>query len=644
MQSKAETFETSMSRGRTRQAATALVAALVSCSVPAQPPARHEHGLEEAWEMAGRDPERARRQLDTLHARVVAGGSLELRLAVDEARCRLLSDSDAAEARRVADAGAASALATTTHSGPSTRVVLLRLRACAAGAAMDLGHQVAGSAELETVIAEARKTMPDLRAALAIALLERGLHLSRAGELLLGQEDLLAACDHFKALSLPRDLELCLGHLANHYKRVGDTDEALRLLNGLLLGARAREATFDAAVYVNGLAQVHHQRGDWFRAMETFRIALDMATRLGDRIGQAYADHGIAHTLLRLGRASDALVHARSELSILSDGSDPVQATRAAVLLVQVLNAAGRVEEALREVRHVDAEVEALNDDSLRSEWLRVRADVQARAGHWRDAHASLTAWQEFELRQHQQQLSQQSARLRMQFNREKDAAELHALREVNEQEKRLVRIQALTLTLIAALLGIAFAFGIHKIRQARRLHRLAMLDELTGLPNRRAALARLDEELRLARRLGRTLSILMVDVDHFKRINDAHGHPVGDEVLRHVARTLGLSLRSRDHLGRIGGEEFLVVLPDTSVDHTRGIAERMREAIAHTPCPSPSGPIDVTISVGVATADATEELPAMLIERADAALYCAKRLGRNLISMAAPPGAPAAA
>lgn len=619
---------------RARWAVATAVAALLG-SAFAQPAA-----LVEAQELAGRDPDRARQKLDALRERAVADGLLDLRLAVDEAQCRLLSDSDAAQARRVADAGAAAARAAGDPSGETTRLALLRLRACAAGVALDLGQQDAGSIELEAVIEQARRSLPALRPALAMATLERGLHRSRVGELLLGQDDLLAACADLRALGLARDLELCLGHLANHYKRVGDTDEALRLLTGLLDGARSRGATFDAAIYVNGLAQVHHQRREWAQALEMFHSARAMASAINDRSGQAYAEHGIGHTLLRLDRPGEALAHAQSELDLLGDGSDPVQSARASVLKAWALTAVGRVEEALHELDGIDAAVDAAKDDSLRAEWLRARADAQTRAGHWREAYASLTAFREFEARQHQQQLSQQSARLRMQFNREKDAAELKALRAVNEQGQRLVRIQALTLVLIAALLGIAFAFGVHKIRQARRLHRLAMLDELTGLPNRRAALARLDDELRLARRLGRTLSVLMVDVDHFKHINDTHGHAVGDDVLRHLARTLGATLRARDHLGRLGGEEFLVVLPDTSVGHTERIAERMREAIADTPCPTSAGPIDVTISVGVATAQAPDELPATLVERADEALYRAKRLGRNLVAMADPSGA----
>lgn len=640
MQFKRARPATSQSGRRAPCGAAAALAVVLCCPAVAQPPAPHERALDEARELAGRDPDRARQQLDTLRDRALAAGWLALRLAADEAQCRLLSDSDARQARRVAEAGTAAALAADGGLDAPAQLALLRLRACAAGVALDLGQQDAGSIELETVIQEAQRSLPRLRAALAMATLERGLHRSRSGELLLGQEDLLGACAQLRALALPRDLELCLGHLANHYKRVGDTDEALRLLTGLLEGARARGATFDAGIYVNGLAQVHHQRREWAKALEMFHSARAMAAAMSDRSGQAYAEHGIGHTLLRLNRPGEVLVHVQSELDLLSDGSDPVQAARATVLKVQALTAVGRVQEALHELATIDAAIAALKDDSLHVEWLRTRAETQTRAGQWREAYASLTAWHEIEADQHRQQLSKQSARLRMQFNRERDAAELQTLREVNEQGKRLVRIQALTLVLIAALLGIAFAFGVHKIRQARRLHRLAMLDELTGLPNRRAALARLDVELQLARKLGQTLSVLMVDVDHFKRINDTHGHPVGDEVLRHVARTLGLTLRARDHLGRLGGEEFLAVLPDTSMGHTTGIAERMREAIANTPCPSSVGSIDVTVSVGVATAQTLQEPPATLVERADAALYRAKRQGRNLVSIAEPSGA----
>jgi len=141
--------------------------------------------------------------------------------------------------------------------------------------------------------------------------------------------------------------------------------------------------------------------------------------------------------------------------------------------------------------------------------------------------------------------------------------------------------------------------------------------------------------ELERARRHAQPLSVLMVDADHFKAINDTHGHAAGDQVLRHLAALLTKALRAGDWVGRLGGEEFLAVLPDASLEHTRSIAERMREAIAAAPCTTPKGVLAITVSIGAASHRADGETSAALLQRADAALYTAKTEGRNRVSVA---------
>ncbi|MCK6425786.1 MAG: GGDEF domain-containing protein [Burkholderiaceae bacterium] len=232
----------------------------------------------------------------------------------------------------------------------------------------------------------------------------------------------------------------------------------------------------------------------------------------------------------------------------------------------------------------------------------------------------------------HRQQLSEQSARLRLQFNRDRDTQELGNLRALNEQGQRLRRTQALALGLFVLLLAVAVALVIRKVRQARRLNALASTDELTGLTNRRALLAFAGQALAQARAAQQPLGIVMTDVDHFKRINDTHGHAVGDEVLRHVAGVLGASLRAQDRLGRVGGEEFVGVLPRAGLAAARAVGERMRAAVESTPALSATaGRLPFTVSVGVAVSTGGESLEA-LIARADAALYRAKREGRNRV------------
>jgi diguanylate cyclase (GGDEF)-like protein len=180
------------------------------------------------------------------------------------------------------------------------------------------------------------------------------------------------------------------------------------------------------------------------------------------------------------------------------------------------------------------------------------------------------------------------------------------------------------------------------------RTRQLALVDELTGLANRRALDGILPEEVARALRHGRPLAIMMADVDHFKKINDTHGHPAGDEVLRQMAQLLRQRLRSIDKGVRYGGEELLVVLPETDVAEARQVAERFRRSVEEhvfmvdPEDDEPPFPVRLTASVGVAGLPECADGLDRLIEVADRALYDAKRQGRNRVVVA--PAAPRAA
>jgi diguanylate cyclase (GGDEF)-like protein len=170
-----------------------------------------------------------------------------------------------------------------------------------------------------------------------------------------------------------------------------------------------------------------------------------------------------------------------------------------------------------------------------------------------------------------------------------------------------------------------------------RRLQKAALLDPLTGIPNRRYAMDRIQQEWSAAERGARPLACMLIDVDHFKRINDTHGHDVGDLVLERVADTLKHSARTQDVICRIGGEEFLVVCPDTDASAASQCAERLRQAISAMRIALGSTTLTLTISVGVAAMDAGMSTPDSMIKASDQAVYAAKQAGRNRICVYRP-------
>jgi diguanylate cyclase (GGDEF)-like protein len=170
------------------------------------------------------------------------------------------------------------------------------------------------------------------------------------------------------------------------------------------------------------------------------------------------------------------------------------------------------------------------------------------------------------------------------------------------------------------------------------RLQAIADTDSLTGLSNRRHFLAVAGEAIGSAQEFGATLSLLMVDIDHFKRINDTYGHAAGDQALRLLGATLKESTRRDDCVGRLGGEEFAILLPGASAEVAQDIAERIcRHATTLVILDGRGQRFGFTVSIGLACLAPSDAKPEDLLARADAALYRAKRGGRNRVEAELP-------
>jgi diguanylate cyclase (GGDEF)-like protein/PAS domain S-box-containing protein len=175
------------------------------------------------------------------------------------------------------------------------------------------------------------------------------------------------------------------------------------------------------------------------------------------------------------------------------------------------------------------------------------------------------------------------------------------------------------------------------RTQRTQQLEKLVLTDALTGLATRRHFIAASEREIAACRRGGGELSLLVLDVDHFKKVNDEHGHAAGDRVLVQLGATARSVLRQADLAGRIGGEEFGVLLPQTGIKGAHEIAERLRAAVAATPASADGGvPVPFTVSIGVASLEPRDESLAALMDRADQAMYLAKREGRNRVCVRA--------
>ena len=201
----------------------------------------------------------------------------------------------------------------------------------------------------------------------------------------------------------------------------------------------------------------------------------------------------------------------------------------------------------------------------------------------------------------------------------------------VNGREVGTVRLAAGDRIRVGAFVAAYVAAGDAAGRQLAELARVARQDPLTGLPNRRALDEELGRAVARAARAGTPLSAVVLDVDRFKQVNDAHGHAAGDLVLAAVAARAAAALRAGDLVARTGGEEFAVLLPGADLARAAEVAERIRGAVAGEPVSGPGWALSVTVSLGCAELGPGDDGRALLA-RADARLYEAKRSGRNCV------------
>lgn len=177
------------------------------------------------------------------------------------------------------------------------------------------------------------------------------------------------------------------------------------------------------------------------------------------------------------------------------------------------------------------------------------------------------------------------------------------------------------------------FKQNVHLERLAKKLERQSMTDDITALYNHRHILVEVEREVERANRYGRTLSAMMIDIDDFKKINDEHGHLAGDKVLQEVAEVLMQSIRKVDILGRYGGDEFLVILPETDTQMSRTVAERIQRNIRRHSFRVKESPVGVTVSIGLFSFSESQKITIeTFIDQTDQVLLQAKRMGKDRI------------
>lgn len=429
-----------------------------------------------------------------------------------------------------------------------------------------------------------------------------------------------------------------LNAIANVYsdEHVGEFDKAIGYYRQLLKADEAAGIKSGVATARFNIASALEMKGELDAALLEYRRALEIDTALNDATSIAEGQRSIGALLVKQGHAAEALPWIERAHAHFVQVDDVESVARTRLARARALRALKRPRDAIEDLVFVQRHFLTQNNPRYLAQVYEALAAAHADVGEWRLAYEASMAYREAQEKLEKSAREEQSSRLRVQFDSAKKENENNALLienahrgEALRNAERVRSLQRVTIVFGMTFLALMAAMAWQEVRKGRRMRALAMTDELTGLPNRRHILVFLERELRAAQANGTAMAVVTFDVDHFKRINDTHGHHGGDQVLRAIAEIVVQHIPGNAKMGRTGGEEFLMVLPGIQAAQAWDMAEALRAAIAAAGFGGDRDSDRVTISLGVSEGGPEDDVESLL-KRADAALYQAKRDGRD--------------
>ena len=510
----------------------------------------------------------------------------------------------------------------------------VRMRTVRALVSTNVGGIDAATVELTRVIDAIR----DRPLALGCVLRDRGWLNFRDGNPDQALDDLLRAYALLRRNASKEEAMVAAGRLSMAQFSVRDYPQALALVDETIAFFREQKAQIRLATALDRRAAILKAAGRLDEALLAATEALRIHEGIGDRVGTGLSQMRMCgveierNALKEAGRWCD-----RAELTLSqTSGMDDNDYRTLAALRGRLYLALGRSKEAVSEFDRAIAPGGAQPADDI-AELFELRSRAHAAIGNY---SAAFSDQGEFLRRMREQgtlDRIREVAQLRVQFENDQEKQKIVLLEKDKKlaEERLMSQTRTTQLVAIGGLAGLITAFFLGYALLSHRRHRaelirLAERDELTGLLNRRAIVRKAVEFLTRARESKGTLIIGLVDLDHFKSINDRFGHAVGDQLLQRFAAALRTSLHGREVFGRYGGEEFLVLFPDTTLDQARQASERLRNGLRDQRMRVDEQDVGVTLSLGLASYEAGDVLFDQIARRADIALYVAKTQGRD--------------
>lgn len=446
--------------------------------------------------------------------------------------------------------------------------------------------------------------------------------------------------DLYRQLNQRAGIGYSLESIAVAYRRMSEFDKALEYLEQSEKEYVSPDDKSRLVTLLQQKAFVYADLGQAPEARQLFHRVRQMLADLGEEQYVTSTDIDLMWIANLEGKYADTLE--------LADAIRPKLAERARKNEGLVINqslfplyegearaALGQIDQALQLFGQAETLLNQSPNPRYQLLLQRAWSIAEAKAERYEQAYQRLMQATQLQEQLNSQIKQQREALLRYQFDSDLQKSkntELLAEQQLNEKQLQAMaqaqRWQYIAIVLFVVLAIIALFYAISQILRNKRLQRLASTDELTQVANRRSILAYAKEVSAKAQQQHQPWALMIADIDHFKLCNDMYGHDAGDEVLAEVARTMQLTMRQMDRVGRSGGEEFLLVLPDTTQHQAQEIANRLRKRIEQLTF-NRYPQIHVTVSIGVTQAARHEEIRET-IARADKALYEAKNNGRN--------------
>ncbi len=605
-------------------------------------PATSPHPLEL---LVQREPAAALQQIEQRRS----NGALEpaeaafLHLLAAEAHGQL---SRGRQALTEADAGLA--LLAVEGADISLEPVPVRLQLIRAQALDLLGESSSMLAVVNRLIGELEQRQPELRTLLVEALSTRGMLLTSMNDAAGALKDLQQAY----ALAEPSDLRAAPGDissaLGNLYTIQYDSENAIIHYRDAIEHYQRTGAKVRLSIVVYGLGLVYRDTRNWSEARRHFGWSLELSREQKDIQGVAYAQKELAGIAINNREVQEAQALLDAAEPLLVEAEDQLAVVNVTIMRAELAGLRGRFAEAERALSEAEARAERYELQWMSPKIWQQRADLLAEQHRFEEAYRAYQRFHELHEANFRSKNSESLQALRVRFESELREQQNVQLRQQNARQEATLATQQSRLILyiaVAALsvtLTIFLLYALHKGKQLRqRLNAIAHTDELTELPNRRHLMQLAHQEVERARRYRMPLALAVLDLDHFKSINDRFGHAMGDDVLRQFAVICRAGLRQMDTLGRVGGEEFVLLLPHTSLLEAEPLLQRLRQAFREHAWPRLQDRHQPTVSIGLTELGAGDNGLADLLRRADEALYQAKQDGRDCVIVRSAPSAP---